>query len=150
VGGLDQAPTFARLTSDECLACLALRMQRVVVLLQAFLRGLAGVDAHRLLALAIDGLPGAVLQAEEQRPRPARTGDRAGDFRERLIPPIAVDNRVVKDGDPVTDASHSRINTVPALGRRSGIDCGASFERLSAIRSRTRRVDGLRPAKAFS
>src|SRR4051794_8660380 len=45
VGGLDQSPALAALAADECLAGLALRMQRVEVLLQPFLGRFTGVDS---------------------------------------------------------------------------------------------------------
>jgi hypothetical protein len=44
VMSLDQAPTLTRLAANEGLAGLALRMQRVELLLQAFFRGFARVD----------------------------------------------------------------------------------------------------------
>jgi hypothetical protein len=43
IGGPDQPPAFAVLTLDERLAPLALGVERVKVLLQSLLRGLAGV-----------------------------------------------------------------------------------------------------------
>ena len=44
IGGLDQPPSLAPLAADESLASLALRVQRVEVLLQPFLGRFAGVD----------------------------------------------------------------------------------------------------------
>ena len=43
IGGLDQPPAFPPLAADEGIACFALGMQRIEVLLKPFLGGFAGV-----------------------------------------------------------------------------------------------------------
>src|ERR1019366_5357434 len=70
---------------------------------------------HRLGdGLAIAGLLCSLLEAEEQRSRPASAGDQTGNFRERLVAPPAIDNAVVEHADsvagspPLSDQNRSR------------------------------------------
>ena len=101
-----QHPAFRLLAGDVGFAGLALRIERVELLLQTFLARLAGVD--RAAEFSDDrlfhGRASPVLEAEEEQPVPARAGDGACDRRKRFVRPALIFEILVAHRDAVLDA----------------------------------------------
>ena len=101
-----QHPAFGLLAGDVGLAGLALGIERVELLLQAFLAGLAGVD--RAAEFADDrlfhGRASRFLRPKKSKPIPARAGDGARDRRQRFVRPALIFEILVAHRDAVLDA----------------------------------------------
>ena len=102
----DQHTTLRALAGDVGLACFALGVEAVDLLLQPFLGGLAGVDGAAELSAprASSCAPPVVLEPEEGPAVPAGPGDLTGDAGKRLVRPPLPFEPVGGDGDHMLDA----------------------------------------------
>ena len=120
-----QKPALGLLAGDIGLAGLALGVERVELLLEAFLGRLAGIDRAAKLGLEDDrrvlsrSSP-LVLEAEENQAVPSRAGDGAGDRRERLYGRPWYSKSSSRTVTACSIPLHSRISRVPVIGRSSG------------------------------
>jgi hypothetical protein len=108
VGGLDRSPALPLLASDERLARLALRVQRVEVVFETLFGGFPGIDAQRRtdgLARSIGGRLPRLRLRPKNNGSDQRQSDYTRNFGERAMPLSAKQHSVLQHCNLMVDAA---------------------------------------------